>query len=302
MPFAIRVTSLLGHAQVETAIQCLGSLRRFSVAPVTLRLHDDGTLTPPDEARLADALGGPEIVRRAAADAAIEQQLGDRPQLRKLRQQNPLFLKLLDVVLLGDDELLYCDSDVLFLRPFEDLFQLRLPERIAVFMTDRQNAYSVRSWQLLRHPRRLRLVGNLNSGIIRFPRAALDLDLLEWLVPRLSLAPVWMEQTCWAVLATRVDCRLLDFTQMTIPEPGRALPLKCVAAHFVSSVRGELGRWVNQETAAVTPAIRVESLPARRCRVGDLAFTEARRALRRIATIRRIGSSARDGIREPEER
>jgi hypothetical protein len=148
-------------------------------------------------------------------------------------------------------------------------------------MSDRQNAYSLRSWQLLRQPRRLRLVRLLNSGIVRFPAAALDLDLLEWLAGRMTFAPVWMEQTCWARLASGVATRLLDARQVVIPDPTTTPPPDCVAAHFVGPVRAELGRWAELPAPPARPAVEVRSVPARRCRAIDLAGSEARRLLAR---------------------
>lgn len=269
------------------AVRCLGSLRRFSTPPVRLRLHDDGTLTGADLARLSQALGGPEVVARGLADEKIEPRLSSRPRLLALRRRNPLAMKLLDVALLEGEWLRYCDSDVLFLRPFEDLFQDNEPTADAVFMADPQNAYSIRSWELLGRSRRVRLVRNLNSGIIRFPVAALDLDYLEWLAGHLSFAPEWMEQTCWAALASRVSSRLLDSRQVTIPEIGKELPAECVAAHFVASVRSALSSRVDHVEKTAAPAVKVASTPARRCRPFDLATSEARRALARFRAAAR---------------
>jgi hypothetical protein len=38
----IPIATLLGHAHVELALACLGSLRRYSADPVRLRVHEDG--------------------------------------------------------------------------------------------------------------------------------------------------------------------------------------------------------------------------------------------------------------------
>src|SRR6185295_7774427 len=64
----VEVASTLGHRQVEMAILCLGSLLRHSADALTLRLHDDGTLTGEDRERLAAGLRLPEIVSRSEAD------------------------------------------------------------------------------------------------------------------------------------------------------------------------------------------------------------------------------------------
>jgi hypothetical protein len=273
------------------ALPCLGSLLGFSAEPLRLRIHDDGSLTAPDRERLAAALGEPEVVSRREADERLAGWLADRPATRAFRAANPLALKLVDAALLAPGgELAYCDSDVLFLRPFSGLFELA-PAQGALFMCDPQNAYSVRSWHLLREPR-LRLAGRLNSGIIGFRTRWFDPDLVEWFLaePRYRFAPVWVEQTCWALLAQPAGCRLLDPAAVSIPVPGRALRARQVALHFVSPVRGLFaGYWqrlapVAEATAlpAVCEPIEIGSFAAPRLTAPVLAATEVRRRLRRL--------------------
>ena len=191
-----RVATLLGHAHVEMALACLGSLLRCSADPIRFRIHEDGTLTAEDRDRLAEGLGDPELLARAEADERVADLLARRPSLRALREANPLALKLIDVPLLAAGDLAYCDSDVLFLRPFSGLFQFPGPDTGAVFMSDRQNAYSVHSWHLLAHSR-LALPCRVNSGILLFRTRFYDPDLLEWYFsrPEFGYAPVWSEQT-----------------------------------------------------------------------------------------------------------
>src|ERR1700724_2016179 len=147
------VSTLLGHAHVEMALRCLGSLLALSAAPLRLRIHDDGSLTGADLERLAAGLGTPSVVSRREADERLADLLDRHPAARAFRLANPLALKLLDVPLLAapaaaGEPLAYCDSDVLFLRRFSGLFELP-PGAGALFMHDPQNAYSVRSWDLL---------------------------------------------------------------------------------------------------------------------------------------------------------
>src|SRR5881397_312386 len=101
----LRIATLLGHAHVETALACLGSLRRYSADPIRFRIHEDGTLTAEDRGRLAEGLGDPEILARAEADERVADLLARRPSLRALRGTNPLALKLIDVPLLADGDL-----------------------------------------------------------------------------------------------------------------------------------------------------------------------------------------------------
>jgi hypothetical protein len=316
------VSTLLGHAHVEMALLCLGSLVRFSAEPLRLRVHDDGTLTSADQERLAAALGEPEVVPRRVADERVEDLLAAHPAARALRRENPLALKLLDLpVFAGEDEaavrtagageICYCDSDVLFLRPFRGLFDL--PEGAgALFMRDPQNAYSVRSWHLLREPR-LRLAAHVNSGVFTFRMRCFDPDLVEWFLsrPEHRFAPVWVEQTCWALLARPAGCWLLDPQAVAIPaageEAGGGRDRDRVALHFVSPVRGLFARYAGatREPApklagsvtpdaeartgaapAVSPVV-IRSFPALPLSALGLAAAEARRRLRRLRPVGR---------------
>jgi hypothetical protein len=288
------VSTLLGHAHVEMALLCLGSLLRFSAIPLRLRIHDDGSLTAADLERLALGLREPEVVLRREAGERLAGFLAGRPAIRASRAGNPLALKLVDVPLLAAaGELAYCDSDVLFLRPFSRLFELPPPAG-ALFMRDPQNAYSVRSWHLLREPR-LRLAAHVNTGVVAFRTRCYDPDLVEWFLsrPEYRFAPVWVEQTCWALLGQAAGCRLLDPEAVGFPAPGREPPQRQVALHFVSPVRGLLASFAGRaaarpavgergETGALVEAVEIPSHRARRLTVAELAATELRRRLRRL--------------------
>jgi hypothetical protein len=277
------VASLLGHRHVDMAILCLGSLLRGAAEPLALRLHDDGSLTAGDRERLAAALGEPVLVPRSEADERVADALSGRPALAAFRRANPLALKLIDAVLYAGTELAYCDTDVLFLRPFAGLFTV---SGTATFMADHQNAYSVRSWHLVLH-HRLRLARRVNSGMIQFPTAAWDPDLLEWYLgrPEFGFAPVWMEQTAWALLGAAAGCRLFDPRQIAIPSAGPPAALdERVALHFVSPVRALLPLWEGRAVRAGDgrPPVVVGRVPAGRCGPLDLAADEVRRRLARL--------------------
>lgn len=279
-----RVATLLGHAHVEMALACLGSLLRYSADPLCLRVHEDGTLTAEDREKLQAGLGDLEFVARTEADGRVADLLAGRPHLRALRGANPLGLKLIDVPLLAEGDVAYSDSDVLFLRPFSGLFHFPEPDTGAVFMSDRQNAYSVRSWHLLAHPR-LALPCRVNSGILLFRTSFYDPDLLEWYLsrPEFGFAPVWVEQTAWALLGWRAGCRLWDPHLVRLPGPEEVETEGAVALHFVSPLRGLLPRCLERSPDRTgEPPVPVGTVPARCCHAWDLAWTEARRRLARF--------------------
>lgn len=279
---AVLVTSLLGRAQVDTAALCLRSLAAYCADGARFRLHDDGTLGAADAERLEELLGSVEVIWRADADEQMHALLARRPETAAWRRANPLALKLADALLLGGEEsLVFCDTDVLFLRPFS-AGALALGDGLdAVFMADTQSAYSMRSWQALATPR-VRLLRRVNTGLFAVRRAVWDPDLVEWFASRRDLhrTPVWAEQTCWALLGARGRTHLLDERRVVVPRCDGAPGPEVVAAHFVRSVRHRLAG-----VAAAAPDRRGEapvelaSSPARPCRAHHLLADELRRRL-----------------------
>lgn len=278
----VEVASLVGHSQAGLALTCLGSLLRYSQVPLRLRLHDDGSLADEDRERLGEAFPGARFVSRSEADDGVAGLLASRPALAALRGRNPLFLKLVDTAILAGDRLAYCDTDVLFLRPFYDLFERSATE--AAFMEDPQNAYSLRWWQLLRYPR-LRPARRLNSGIVVLRTRHYDPDMLEWFARRTELhfAPVWLEQTAWALIAGRVKtAELADSRQVMVATP-RGIPgREAVAVHFVSPMRSLLAGCVEAPREPQPEAARIRYVPAEPCGPVALAISEVSRRMRRL--------------------
>jgi hypothetical protein len=264
------VRTLIGHKQVDVGLRCLASLIRFSSEAIGWVIHDDGTLTAEDHNTLLADLPGSAIVSRAEADAIVEPLLKRYPGCRAYRESHPLALKLLDVALLESDELAYCDSDLLFLRPHTGLFAWPNTEAGAIFMQDIQEAYSLRPWHL--HPvGKICVPGRANSGLIFFRRSAYDLDFIEWVLGRPQLESVfekrayWIEQTCWAALGWRAGCYLWSASQFIIATPGmKDLSDSTVGIHFVASCRDSLWEFLEEqrEEQAREPVL-VESSPAR---------------------------------------
>lgn len=279
------VATLLGARGLDASILCLKSLQRNSIHPVRLRLHDDGTLSPADLTRLAAELDLSRVVSRAEADSEANRRLAKLPASRRLRSENVLALKLFDVVWFEETDIVrYVDSDVLFLRPFSGPPALA-SATTARFFPDSQSAYSVRFWDLL-GPGRVRLPARLNTGLFTTPKPGLDFSRVEhFLAGWRGFAPVWIEQTCWALLAGYECSELLDSAQFRIHDPASPVGPEVVALHFVSSVRNDLARIAAQHPApAGAPVIAVETKPARALGPGA-ALLEALR--------RRFGRSAR---------
>jgi hypothetical protein len=269
------VHTLLGESTLQTSLTCLPTLTRYSADPIRLVIHEDGTLSEQGRDALREALPGAEFVARSRADEEVNDRLGHYPHCRTARATNIMFLKMFDMVLLEPGELAYCDSDILFLRPFTGLFGEQPTRFPALFMTDSRDAYAVRPWHLWPFGR-LRLASRANAGLMRIAQGLLDLDAVEWLLRRMDGHRVWVrrwywnEQTCWAALAGQVECGLWDSRQIVMASLDMAeFTTEAVAVHFVSTFRSHLAEYSQKTAAPDSSPVRVEARAARR--VGPLA-------------------------------
>jgi len=273
-----KVRTLIGHQQVAVGLKCLPSLLRFSAEPITPVIHDDGTLNSEDCDKLVAALPEAIIVRRDEADSLVEPLLARYPKCREYRRQHPLALKLLDMPLLEPNDLAYCDSDVLFLRPYKQLFQWSSTDASAIFMQDIQNAYSLWPWHIyplgkIRVPRRV------NTGLIFFRAAGYDPEFIEWLLGQKQLERVfnkrthWIEQTCWAALGWRVGCYVWSRRQFVIANPQMiGLTKATVGIHFVAACRSKLEEFpINGDCPENNEmAVPIDASPVLRCSARSL--------------------------------
>ncbi len=236
-----------------------------------MHIHDDGTLSEADCEALTSGLPGARIVSRAEADEKVLPMLNRYPKCRSYRMQHPLALKLIDLPLFEPNDLAYCDSDVLFLRPYTCLFGWASAGVSAIFMQDSQDAYSLRPWHI--HPvGRIRVPRRVNTGLILFRTSAYDLEFIEWFLGQKQLEKVftkrahWVEQTCWAALGWRAGCYVWDSRQLIIANPRMTgLSEETVGIHFVASYRDKLGEFPDTQhlPAKNEMAIRIDASPAR---------------------------------------
>lgn len=265
------VRTLIGHQQMREGLQCLASLLNHSADPLSLVIHDDGTLTSEDCETLVSALPDSRVLAREETDSVVLPRLARHPKSIKYRQSHPLGLKLIDIALFEAGDLAYCDSDVFFLRPYARLFKWPDERTAGIFMQDIQDAYSLRPWHIypfgnIRIPRRV------NSGLIRFRGSSYDLDFIEWMLSRERLSdvfgkrPHWIEQTCWAALGWRAGCRLWSDRQFMIATPSmKGLSDETIAIHFVAACRGKLNTFSTRSeasTSAKESPVNVRSSPA----------------------------------------
>lgn len=286
----VTVHGLVCHDHVNMALASFSSLLKFSIEPLQLVIHDDGSLTNDDREKLS-GLKDTTIVSRSEADELMNPLLKNHPHCYKIRYEHPMFLKLLDTALLSKGDIAYCDTDVLFFRPFDGMFRWPNAETSALFMRDYLEAYSVFPWHLL-GVNKLALPSKVNAGLMFVRKSAYDLDFIEWFLSKKEFRsnPVHkMEQTCWAALGHRIGCRLWNPQQVVLMRPESTLTEQLVAGHFVKEVRYRFKEFLPQtecEAQESKPVI-LETVPAQECDVMDLALNHIKRQSNRVRSYQR---------------
>jgi hypothetical protein len=233
------VRTLLGRKQIDLAVRCLGSLVKMSQEKIHIIIHEDGSLRPEDIFQLQSILPC-SVISKAEADAAIIPQLANYPACLEYRQNHVFGKKLFDITLLESHTLAYCDTDILFLKPFSGLFNISQLAADAIFMEDCREAYALRPWDLWPiGPEKL--PGKVNAGLICFDTSKFDLDRINYFLSKyrdtdaFAKHSVWIEQTCWAVAASQLNCKIYDPLEFIIGTPGVLHRFnQTTAIHFVS--------------------------------------------------------------------
>jgi hypothetical protein len=192
-------------------------------------------------------------------------------------------LKLFDVPLVGTGDIAYCDSDILFLRPFRGLFAWPDRQTSLLLMRDAANMYACAPRHLILEPR-FRLPQCCNAGLFYCRQSAYDLDFVEWFLgldlPRYQAAPTLVEQTAWAALGWRSGCRVWEPRQVALIRRSDQLTGDLIAGHFADAHGRQLLQSVEARApdAAALP-LTVGTRPARRLSGWLLAAERAKRRL-----------------------
>jgi hypothetical protein len=284
------VHCLICHRDIETGIICLGSLLKYSVVPLHLVLHDDGSLTQADAERLTTALKGAEIILRPSVDAMINDSLSRYPRCREYRRRYAYALKLFDVPHLSQMDIAYCDSDILFGRPFSGLFQWPEEPVSALVSQDFRSSYAFEIGNLF-HLYDTRLLSHVNAGVFLAKKEIHDLDYVEWFLGRdyLKWDKRWfyVEQTCWAALFCRTRCRMYNPLQVTVMRPGLKLSDDVVAIHFTSIVRSHLASFASRGGLNSAEATRITTIPSSKLDIVEwlrLAALKCAKPFRKVDT------------------
>ena len=293
------VRTLLCSRDVPMALTTFATLLGASAEPLSLVVHDDGSLTDDDEARLTAGLPA-TVLRRAEADDRMAPLLAGRPACRAYRSGPFVWgLKLLDVPLLTTGDVAYCDADILFYRRVTGLFALPTGSG-AVFMADDRGTTSLagRAWP----DAPALLPWRVNAGLFALREGGYDLDFVEWFLsqPAYNALPQFSEQTCLAALGRRLGCRHYDAGQVgVVTADGDVSDL--LVGHYTSPTRHRLaGDAAALGTPGGVPAV-VRSTASRTATLVDVALAglRYRAGVRRAALRRRRQERAEAPVGSP---
>lgn len=159
----------------------------------------DGSLTIETKEKLQSL--GLNIVPENYLNEIIEQTLNHHSALIYLRQKSNLFKKIIDTSLFfTNKKILYIDSDVLIRKKFI------LPQNAPSFLfcIDDVLGYGGH-WQIpLKYP----IVTGLNSGFVYYDPQTINFNYINNIAEHYLLQSKniwWLEQTCWALLAGKID-------------------------------------------------------------------------------------------------
>jgi hypothetical protein len=194
---------VVGQRMLEMGMLTLRSLEFHSGRCWAPTLHDDGSLTDGDVARVMRLFPDARVICRAEADAALDAALVGHPTCREYRGKHNWFLKNFDTWFFAPhDRYIVIDSDIVFFRRPDHLLRWVEDGADALWvMEDTTEKYALPRTEiesLLGFP----VWEKVNSGLDLMPRAAFDLDLAEHYLTTCGPAArhfQFLEQTFFAV-------------------------------------------------------------------------------------------------------
>lgn len=244
---ALELHVLTGRRYWYQTAFCLWTLARHAGQPVAPVIYDDGTLSSEYRGPLEKIFPLARFVMQSETIDRLDRVLPASrfPSLRERWLHYPNIRKLTDVHAGGSGWRLVIDSDLLFFRRADFLFDwLENPSR-PLHAVDVDDAYGY-SPHLLRSLAGNRIPERVNVGLCGLRSEAIDWDCLEhWCASLLEKegAHYYLEQALVAMLLSSQDCAIAPaHNYVTLPALPEALECKAVMHHYVA----ESKRWYFQ--------------------------------------------------------
>ena len=240
----IVVQSLVGRTQLPFYQKCLQSLLTYSLELIELLLHSDGSINQSEKLLFLSRLGESNVsfVESSSSREKTMDQLAGRPNCQNFRTNSIWGIEFFDPLfsLLEDHISFYIDADILFIRPFEGLFERSQVSNGAIFLRDKQwDAYSLRPWQMLGLSQRPKIVKGITTALVCWDKTAIEWDYLEWFLGQVNLhkIPEWVMPTAQAGLASRCEAKTVHHSQILNLYPNAKIQSYTFGLHFLGSYR-----------------------------------------------------------------
>ncbi len=237
----VSIHLLTSHYEWQAALWSARSLLISLGRPLPVVVHDDGSLCKEAIEAMQKTLPGLTVLTRDKADALAEKALASFPECRLVREQSVMGLKLLDPWLMGNDDVILIDSDVLWFSPPPELKTwLAGPRDCNYWNEDINSSYSVDPAQI-KAQFNVTMEPRVNCGLGFVARASIDLPALEsFLVQERPARKPWLvEQTAYAYLSSRYGVKLLPPTYAVGTAAGKPPVSRLIAKHYVGSIRND---------------------------------------------------------------
>lgn len=244
LPSSIAPHLLTGTRFWYQSAFCLYSLSHYSRFELTPTFYDDGTLTEPQQSKLAQLFPKSSFVAQPAAIAQLDQYLPrDKfPVLRERWDNYPNIRKLIDPHLGSTGWKLVIDSDLLFFRAADFLTKWSLDPRDPLHAVDFEQSYGY-SDALLRSLAGSTLADRVNVGLCGLKSEDLDWEKIEHWCAQLQSAEgkhYYLEQAIIAMcVAGRATAVAPKNDYVTLPVYPESRDCTAVMHHYVAGSKAD---------------------------------------------------------------
>ena len=240
----ILVQSLVGGTQIDFYIKCLVSLATYCKDPIQLLIHSDGSLSQKDREKILAGLGEINVLFPKTSETKEKtlDQLHGKPYCQKIRNESIWGIEFFDPLFSDphDDFSYYIDADILFIRPFQGLFNRNNLQNGALFLRDTEwDAYSLKPWQLCGIGKKPKIVKGITTAVVCWDKKAIDWDYLEWFLQQTQYHRIkeWILPTAQAGLATMCNSKTVSSNQILNMYPNAKIKNETFGLHLLGSYR-----------------------------------------------------------------
>jgi len=250
------------------ALITIPQILKFFTPLQRLIICDDGTLNTLDKERLGNISSLIKIVTRVDREDLIKEEIGNRPNCLKYREEFPLAYKLLDIPILAKIEnsrFTFTDSDIIYIKNCDDYFNRTVNTYL---QTDAIKLSVKLSAGLLKYKWKIPM--RFNSGYFSFDMIDYDLDFLEYYLglPDVRNMPWLSEQTGWALLFGKAgNVYSPNENQFICKEKYKGPTDETLAIHLIANLKNKYEEW--SPSKEIISDIKPEFKLSRNINIGD---------------------------------